>query len=227
MSQKQVAWVFIIVTFGIAVFRPDVAFWLRAVIQGGGSVAVCSDERAELVVLKTELARYSVREEVMLPEKEKSLIAEVYSQYPFGLKNELLVNRGSNDGVQEGQPATFKNVFIGRVVKVFPRVSLIQTIFDVQSKYAVRIGAKGSDALLTGGTVPLLTLIPKDGQIAVGDAVYMASPMLPYGMPLGTLRILTKSRDGLFRESELDISYDLGEIRAVAIIVGYIPPVTL
>jgi cell shape-determining protein MreC len=155
---------------------------------------------------------------------EGRALGEVYSRYPFGLKSEFLVNVGEADGVRAGQPALSGGVFVGSVVKAFARAALVQTLFDARAKYPVRIGKKGVDALLVGGGEPRLTLIANAAVLAEGDAVYTASPSLPFGLSVGVVGTVREGRDGLFREAEIALPYNPAEVRAVEIMTEYEPP---
>ncbi len=165
-----------------------------------------------------------------LPQKnDASLSVLVYSRYPFNFKNEILVNAGVNQGVENGQSAVIalddatspSPVLVGKVEKAFENVSLVQTIFDSRFQSAVRIGKSGTNALLKGGNEPELSLIPKDAKIANGDTIYSASPDFPYGLAIGSANNVRISSDQLFQEADVETNYNPNELQSLEIVTKH------
>jgi cell shape-determining protein MreC len=153
-----------------------------------------------------------------IPQNPQNQIrAMVYVQYPFGFKNELLVNAGSNQSVVIGKAVTFQGIFIGTVTGVFPDSAVVQTIFDPAFKMPVRIGAQSYDALVVGGADPKATSIAKDAEIVSGDVIYTAAAGLPYGLPVGVINATSTSGDNLFEEASVNFGYDINAIQSVLI----------
>lgn len=223
MSEKHILAALSFLIVGLVIFAPSGAFKLREFIRG--TQPNPNDFEAEVAVLKMELARRNIIESQSSSSKDKLVAGEVYSRYPFGLKNEFLLNVGEENGIKKGQPALFKGIFVGWITKIFDKSSLIQTLFDVRTKLAVRIGNQGADGLLVGGNEPRITLITKDFNVAKGDVVYLAAPALPFGIPLGELKDTPKdSEDNLFKEALLYLPYEFGSIRVLQIMSDYVPP---
>src|SRR5581483_3409747 len=147
--------------------------------------------------LKAQLAILQNVESQLPGNSQNEIRAMVYSQYPFGFKNQIAVNAGSNEGVTLAKPATFQGIFVGTVQSVSAETSIIQTVFDPSFKMPIRIGTKGIDALLIGGALPKATSIAKNATISTGDIVYAAAPGFPYGMPIGTVAETNISSDNL------------------------------
>lgn len=156
--------------------------------------------------------------------------APVFSNYPFNFKNQLTVGAGSFQGVAISHavvvPATIASgaapapppVLVGTVEKVFENASVIETIFDTRWNSAVRVGAGGADALLTGGLDPVVTLIPKDASVLPGDIVYSADAKFPYGLIIGEVKNVEFSSDRTSQRAELSLPYDLNKIRTVIVL---------
>ena len=153
-----------------------------------------------------------------LPKNPKGEIrAMVYLQYPFGFKNEMLVNAGSNESVAVGKAVVFQGIFMGSVTQVFPDSAVVQTVFDPNFKMPVRVGARGYDALFTGGVNPKAISIAKDLAIQNGDIIYTAAPGFPYGLPVGTVNATSTSADNLFQEASINFIYDINDVQTVLI----------
>jgi cell shape-determining protein MreC len=145
--------------------------------------------------------------------KAKFVAGDVFSRYPLNLKDQILVDVGSADGVKFGGAAISDGILVGKVVGVSGDTSVIQTVFDPSFSIAVRIGKSKTDALLRGGVEPKLTLIPKTSVVEVGDAVYSASKDFEYGLPLGVLGPIGPTSQNIFSEADLILSYSPADLR--------------
>lgn len=223
MSEKYLLGFLAAVALVLAVVKPGVGFWVREEVRGGGAVPADGIAGAQIAALKSQLARHEVAQYQLPDFPKKTMLVEVYSRYPFGLKSEFLVNAGEKDGVRTGQPALFRGVFVGVVTKIFDRAAIVEALFDARAKYAVRIGKKGVDALLEGGTTPHLTLIANDAEIEPGASIYSAAPSIPYGLPIGEVKDVRAGRNGLFQEAAVTMPYRIGEIRVLEIMTEHVP----
>lgn len=150
--------------------------------------------------------------------EREGIRAFVYSEYPFNFKNEILISRGSSSDVREGQPVIYRDALIGITREVFEEAATVQTIFDPAFKLPVRIGESGTDALLTGGITPEISLIPEQAPILKGDAVISSGSAVPYGTFIGRAHDITIADDKLFRKAALAAPYPMYEIREVLVI---------
>lgn len=220
-NRKKHAWVFIICVLVLAALiflKPSYGWrlqaWLgnREISQTGSEDLAAQNESLE--------ARLAVLEKVAadIPANPHGEIrAMVLSQYPFGLKNELLVDAGSENGVAAGKAGTFQGIFIGSVSKVFVNTAVLDTIFNPGFKISVRIGSHGADALLVGGAYPKLTSLDKAAKVEEGDIIYTAAPGLPYGLPVATVVATSTSPDNLFEEASLSFAYNINDVETVLI----------
>lgn len=148
--------------------------------------------------------------------------ATVFSTYPFNNQRLLGIALGSEDGIKKLMPvAASPDVLLGQVVEVFPKYSLVRTIFDSEFKIPVRISWSAVDALLEGGNQPQITLISKNTAVSSGDPVYSAGIQLPYGMRIGVLGMISEKQDSFFKKAELKLSYNMNELKKVFIVINY------
>jgi cell shape-determining protein MreC len=225
------AFVLIVLVFA----RPDWGWSAQAFLlgsfAGGENATQLHDLQVENNALKSELAVLKDMKGELLSDRGASLSALVYSRYPFGFKNELLINAGKVEGVALGMPIVAMShlrsgadghaVLVGSVEQVFEHTSVVKTVFDDSWRSAVRIGQNGVDALLVGGPDPKLTLISKDATSTAGESVYNASPGFPYGIALGLVDTVNIARDQLFHEATIRFPYDVGAVRTVFVLTNY------
>lgn len=208
----------------LLLFFPSASWRIQELSRFGflGNPRAYEDLRSENIKLKLQLAE-AVKTSCVQPKSEKKLIpAFVYSQYPLPFKNEYIISAGAKDGVKTGAAVLFSGTdgqafVVGKITRVLHDYAVVQTIFDKNFKMAVRIGQNGTDALLSGGTVPQLTLIPKAKPIEPGQAVYSASADAPYGTAIGQVGVVTVIPETSMQEAELLVPYDPNSVHSVLV----------
>jgi rod shape-determining protein MreC len=150
-------------------------------------------------------------------EERKQLTAKVYSLYPFANRSEIVINKGLNAGIKEGMAVVIENkVMVGKVKTVYGTSSVVQTIFDKNSKMPVRIGETETDAFYDGGLTAKLSLIDSKSLIKEEDLVLAADKDLPYGLVLGRIMNITDASP--LKEARLQPIYELKNLRNVVVI---------
>ena len=151
--------------------------------------------------------------------------ASLYSTYPFNDKNLAMVDFGERDDATLFAPVTIligeDQLLFGQVIQVFSNRSSVETLFDSSWRSPVHVGEGKVNALLIGGSPPRVTLIVKGASVQKGDTVYSASKDFPYGLMIGALGTVIESRDGFFKEADLDLPYMLADIKTVFVIKDY------
>lgn len=210
----------------LILWKPQVGWRTRSVLIrdfGDPSPEInLSDLVLENESLRAELAQFQDIKSQLPDYKEGGVVAMVYASYPFNLKNEVLLDAGYNQGVEEeGVVIAKEEVLLGRVEKVFKNTSIIKTVLDNRWRSSARIGKNGIEGLLVGGVKPKLTLVSRDVVVDIGDVVYSADAEFPYGLAIGEVLTVNLSKDKLFQEVELGLGYDLSKVRTVLILNKY------
>jgi len=150
---------------------------------------------------------------------QNNIAAKVFSFYPLNVKSSLTIDKGSADGVTQGDGILFgSGVFVGRVVALSAHAADVITIFDPSFSLSVRIGDDEIDGLLEGGITPHVTLIDKGKSVAQGDVVFNAAEGSVYGSIVGTVDSLSSDSSGSFLEARLGVPYNLSDIRDIFIV---------
>lgn len=149
--------------------------------------------------------------------------AFVYSSYPFNDQRLLGINLGSDDGIKELMPVMASpGIIAGQVVEVFPKYSLVKTIFDPAFKIPVRVGWLGLEALLEGGSQPALTLIKKGQDLISNEPVYSAGMQFPYGMKIGDVGSKIQIQNEYFKKADVILPYTTGDLKEVFVMTNYV-----
>lgn len=198
---------------------PSVGMRLRGFL-GPQAVSPTSAEQltAENNTLAARLAELAVVSDEMPSSTPNTVRAMVYSDYPFNFKSSMTVNVGSDSGVAVGDAVLFEGNLVGTVAQTSANRSVVETVFDPNFKLPVRIGTKGYDALLVGGSYPMAESIAKTATVSAGDIITSAGAGAPYGVALGTVQSVALAANNLFEEASVSFPYDMGMIQAVLIV---------
>jgi cell shape-determining protein MreC len=168
--------------------------------------------KAELLTLQEEPGRKESA-------GKHSVVARVFSTYPFNNHGLLTVNAGLLEGIQKGMPVLVSDtIFLGQVVEVTNGLSVVRTIFDPDWQLSAKAGNDSVDGLLIGGRKPRLTMIQKDAAFASGDSIYSAGRDFPFGLFIGEAERVEPAADTNFKEASLAFPYTLDNLTEVSIL---------
>ncbi len=190
-----------------------------ALFGGSGANKELAALRRENERLRAQVAELRNQPKAAEVAGRPSIEARVYSTYPWNNEDLLTVRAGSRDGIRVGMAVvTADHFLLGQVIEVMEYTSRVRTIFDSRFEFAVKIGEQGSDALLTGGRVPRLTLIEKKAAVASGEAVASAGVGFPLGTAAGAVRAVRRSPTANFQEADLAVPYAAGDLDTVYVL---------
>jgi rod shape-determining protein MreC len=178
---------------------------------------------AKLLALKSENEQLrnllSFREE----KKYNLELANILSHDPIN-KNLLLINAGSNSGVNFGQAVVVNNgIMVGKISAVNSDSAVLRLVIDNGSKIAVRVGDEQSVSGVLSGSFGLgmsLSFIPQSQEIKKNDLVYTSdlNPDIPPGLVVGRIGEIKAEAEELFKVATVDPIVDLSTLTVVAII---------
>lgn len=186
----------------------------------GSVVAPSASSTNQITALEQENASLRVQlfDESTYSPTNTVEVYSVYSDYPLNTRQEITVAAGSDQGVQQGDVVTWgSDVFIGKVVTVMKDSSIVSTLFDPSWQMAVRVGTSQTDGLLEGGNSPVVTLIPQNADINVGDMVVTAQTGLPYGLEVGVVSSISNTPNSVFRQATLQTEVNITDLRNVTV----------
>ena len=169
---------------------PAQSEWLRSAQRSG--------DRLRLVQLERENQRLRGLLGLSVG-SGRGLPAPVISRDPSGWWQQLLIGRGSLQGVQTGDAVLAPGGLIGRVASVTPSTATVRLLTDPGSRVGVWLGRSRHSGLLSGiGTArPVLRFLEKDPDARPGDVVYTspASTLVPPNLPVGVIQTLDEAAD--------------------------------
>lgn len=122
--------------------------------------------------------------------KSKTLIAELLAVEFEPFVKQVVLNKGSRDGVYVGQPVLDANGVLGQIIQVGPITSRVLLVNDPRSGVAVQNSRNGIRAMAVGDSYSdkiRLRYVPKTADIKQGD-LFITSGLggrYPEGYPVG------------------------------------------
>ena len=121
-----------------------------------------------------------------------NISAAVISRKTGGWWRQIILNKGSKDGVEIGSTVSGPGGLLGRVIDTSLFTSSVTLLTSPESKLGVWIDRSQINGLMVGSgdDHPTLILYSKDADIKVGDFVSSspASSLLPPNIPIGIVQ---------------------------------------
>jgi len=130
---------------------------------------------------------------------KSSISAAVISRKTGSWWRQIILNKGSKDGVEIGNSVIGPGGLLGRVTNTSLFTSSVTLITSPESKLGVWVDRIQINGLLVGlgNDYPSLVLFSKDADVKVGDFVSSspASTLLPPNIPIGIVQSIDKSKN--------------------------------
>jgi len=126
-----------------------------------------------------------------------NISAAVISRKTGSWWRQIILNKGSKDGVEVGDIVTGPGGLLGRVNNTSLFTSSVTLLTSPESKLGVWVDRSQTNGVLVGSgdDNPILILYSKDADIKVGDFVSSspASSLLPPNIPIGIVQSIDKT----------------------------------
>ncbi len=120
---------------------------------------------------------------------------------PFSRK--LVIDKGSQDGLLQGQPVVDAGGVLGQVTRVFPLSAEVTIITDRSLTIPVQVARTGVRAIAYGGGQDgkiELRYLPSNADIKLGDSIVTSGldGLYPTGLPVGKISAINQQSVGSF-----------------------------
>ena len=126
----------------------------------------------------------------------KTISASVISRKNGSWWRQIILNKGSKDGVKSGSPVVGPGGLLGRVSSTTFFTSSVLLLTSPESKVGVWVDRSQTNGLLVGigDDNPKIVFYTKDIDIKIGDFVSSspASTLLPANIPIGIIKSIDK-----------------------------------
>ncbi|MBU6447864.1 rod shape-determining protein MreC [Patescibacteria group bacterium] len=148
--------------------------------------------------------------------------AVVFAKDPTGFTQTVIINAGSNDGVQTGSAVLAQGVLIGKVIETDSETSKVLLITDPQSAVDAQISATGDNAVVRGsyGSGLTIDMVSQNVQISKGDQVVTAglNSDVPKGIFIGTIGDIISKKNDLLQKATVVPGVDLKNLDFVSVL---------
>jgi len=151
--------------------------------------------------------------------------ASVIGRDPSPFLHYIIVNRGSNEGIQRGMPVVTNEGLVGRVDAVIADAARVQLITDPVSSVNVHLKNANTDSVLVGSVTGDLTLdlISQDATINAGDLILTSGlgGGFPADLIVGQIVNVRKLPAELFQQATVQPAVDFTRLSIVLIITNF------
>ncbi|MFN3134232.1 MAG: rod shape-determining protein MreC [Candidatus Kryptonium sp.] len=181
---------------------------------------------SELSQLREEKLE-NIRLRRLLGFKEKTnnyelIPADVVGKTLISPYNYIVLNAGSNDGVEVNMPVISESGIVGKIMKVGRNYSVAMILYHKDFRASVKIQRTRVDGILgwEGGEFLSVFNISKTMDVEVGDVVITSeySTIFPPGFEIGVVTQIDNSVAGLFKAIKVKPFVDFTKIEEVLIV---------
>ena len=188
---------------------------------------------AELARLREEQIQFRGREALLVVQEgqdEIFLVSEVITRDLTGLQDVIGLNRGSNDGVEEGMPVLAEGgSLVGVISEVRPGSSFVRLVTDPDASVRALHQLSRSEGVVRGDTGGNLRVefVPRTADVQPGHLFVTSGlgGLMPKGIPIGRVASAEGSAQDVFRRVRLEPLAPLDEVEQVLIQVTFRPEV--
>lgn len=187
--------------------------------------------QTELIELQEQLREaevYFALLDFARSEPENQYIAAlVIGRDPSPFMNYVILDHGSNDGVQAGMPVVTEKGLVGRVDAVTANACRVQLITSIDFQANVRTQDTNAEGVLNGSITGELKMdmVGQDSQLVPGDLVLTSGlgGNFPGNVLIGEVGIVTKQENALFQSCTVQSTVDFSTLEVVLIVSNFEP----
>ena len=158
---------------------------------------------------------------------EQAVIARVIGRDTTNLAQSLVINRGSDDGIQPGMVIVAQGALVGHITRVAPRYSTVLLITDPRSSVNGMVQHSRALGVVSGRGEGRLTLDYVGGteEVSSGDAVITSGlgGGFPQGIFIGQVTQVTREPYQMFPQIEVKPALDLSRMELAQVLTDFLP----
>jgi len=195
--------------------------------------AVLEDEvsslHTQVIQLQEQLREadvlYSLLDYARSRPQDKYLASAVIGRDPSPFLHYIIIDHGSDDGIQHGMPVITQQGLVGRVDAVTASAARIQVITDPGSVVNVRLQNQTADAQIKGSVTGEVTLemLSQNTNLTPGE-ILLTSGLggnYPGDVIVGQVVEINKTENQLFQTALIQPVVDFTALRAVLVITNF------
>lgn len=164
--------------------------------------------------------------------RHPTLVAEISHETRDAFSNRIVIDRGSQHGVQPGHPVINAYGVVGQVVRVSPITSEVSLVTDPSLTIPVNLPRSGLRSVASGtgdGQQVQLNYLNINAEVEVGDILVTSGldGLYPSGLPVAKINRVERAGSGQFPHISSTPVAPIGGLRQVLVIMvdqSLIPP---
>jgi rod shape-determining protein MreC len=154
--------------------------------------------------------------------------AAIVARDPSAMRDVVAINRGTNDGVQNGMPVLGKGgALVGTVERALDGVSWVRLISDPRSRVNIVVQESRSMALAAGSADRdvRLEFLPQSASVKAGDTVLTSGlgGAYPAGLLVGRVDKIEGGAAETFKRVTVEPAVRLASLETVAVLTSFRP----
>lgn len=180
---------------------------------------------SKLLILEEDNKKFQDELNFLKEKQYKHLGAEVIGKNVDPLANTIIINRGSSDNIEIGNPViAFNGVFVGKIIRAEKGTSIIRLLQDSQSKVAAALlNTDRSIGLVEGGfgISMQMNFIPENEKVSIDDKIVTSGleENIPRGLLIGKVESVKKEAYEPFQQAIVTPTINLNSLSSVVVIV--------
>lgn len=184
-------------------------------------------ENLGLKALESKLTDYQTALNFKSNFAYKTIFAEVVGRSPDSWHKQIIINKGSKDGIVLGRGVITERGIVGQVSKLAPHNAIVQLVFNPEWRMGVKIARLNQYGVLNGNHPESASLqfITVDSPVEVGDEISTSGICLdtgncPYPENFPVARVVEVKRDPNVVDLVVKVDFyeDLSSIRQVFVL---------
>jgi rod shape-determining protein MreC len=191
-------------------------------------VAEMQVEIVRLREIESDYFRLSDLVEYTAQNPEQNLVtADVIARDTSSYLRRIIINRGTRDGIQVGNPVISGQGLVGRVEEVVANAAWVRLAIDPDSAINARLQTAAAEGTVTGQLQGGLRMefIPQQAVVEVGDMVVTSGlgGTFPANLVIGQVTSVRRPQAEPFQTAEVRPAVDFARLRIVAVITEFEP----
>lgn len=192
----------------------------------------CLEKISDLAIDRSELVQLREENEILrsqlnfLKTQNQSITANVIGKIPDPSSNILLIDKGSNEQIKEGQGViTGAGILVGKIIKTENNIALVKLLTDNQSRIPAAVLNKEKTVGVVNGEHNLrlkLTLVPLTETLKQGEQVVTSNldKDIPKGLLIGQIETIEKELYQPFQTAVIKPAVDLNKLSVVSVLIN-------
>ena len=160
--------------------------------------------------------------------KGGQVVGRLVANEPSNLIHSILIDIGSNNGIESGMPVVTERGLVGRVTEVYSNAARVLLITDSSSNVNAMLQNTRLRGILRGRTnqSPIMDYLPQDQSILVGDIVVTSGEggRFPTGIPVGQVVEVEQNDVEMFQQAVVRTTVDFDTLETVLVVTNFVTP---